>query len=1114
MNYISKFDIVCLTETFADSTFDFSRLFTDHVKFAAPAKKLSLQGRNSGGVLLLIRKSLSTFVKQMKTDCENTVVVRVDKSVFSLDKDVLLIASYVAPENSPLYDTLELKDGILILEESILQMVENEDPYILLCGDLNARTGCEQPKLEEMSNYTPGSDDNDDGVCRYRCSKDSTVNNFGKSLLNLCFMLDCVIVNGFCNGDANGEFTYVSPHGSSVIDYFIISEDLFPDHCELRIGDRVDSWHLPVEFKWKQAGQMIDQPDQRESYESCIVWSEDCLPSYKQELESDSFKRCMQDAHLVLGSDLDDSIEIFQNALYGAAACMVRKRGKKKKHVNDWFDDECAQKKKTVKRALKRFQRSKKENTEYRETYVSERKEYKQLLARKKTEFDRARIARLKQSINDPKLFWQTIRSVNRKVTIYNDITKEQWYEHFFRVFNTSALADTLTQAGEIADAETDEEMPEVLFNEAISKQEVVASIGKLKSGKSAGPDKIIGEMLKHANEVVIDFLVKLFNEIFDGGMFPREWSKSIIVPIHKKGDVNQPDNYRGIALTSVISKVYTNILNKRLSEWAEVEEKIIEEQAGFRAGYSTVDHIFSLYAMVQKYLLKHTKLYVAFVDFKKAFDSVNTNALWSVLRKNGVNGKLYMALRGIYNSVIACVRDKCSYSDYFACPGGVKQGCLLSPLMFSFFINELAIEVSKTGKHGIQLIPDTIEIFLLLFADDVILLSNTIIGLQNQLDSLKREADRLYLTVNLEKTNIMVFRMGGHLAAREKWLYGNAVVKVTNAYKYLGMIFTTKLSVNAALSDVCKKGKKGVMEIQKSMRRLSTIDPCLFWKLFDAQITPILTYAAEVWGLHDTKQIEKVHTFAIKRFLNVPLHCSNKMIYGETGRYPLFITTYVKCIKFWLKLTRLPMTRICRQAYEMLLLQHETGKQNWVTNVKTVLVGHGFGIVWLCQSVGYETHFVAEFKDRLICCYKQNWHSEMESDEKYRWFYSFKCIFQAEKYLMCITNKWLRGMYARFRLRACGLKSHKQWFSTEQQGDFTCPVCGQEREDEIHFIFHCQAYTDLRKNYSMLDSHTVQSGINYLRALLASKNETKIIALAKYITEAMKVRRNKVENI
>ena len=255
-------------------------------------------------------------------------------------------------------------------------------------------------------------------------------------------------------------------------------------------------------------------------------------------------------------------------------------------------------------------------------------------------------------------------------------------------MFNATVLASTVSQLDEMTNAKLDEDIPEALFNEAISTQEVIASIGKLKSGKSSGPDKIIGEMLKHANDVVIDFLVTLFNKLFDHGTFPQEWSKSIIVPIHKKGEVNQPDNYRGIALTSVISKVYTHILNKRLSEWAEMEGKIVEEQAGFRADYSTVDHIFTLYAIVQKFLLRHTKLYVAFVDFKKAFDSVNRNALWSVLRKSGVKGKLYKALRGIYDSVVACVRDKCSYSDYFDCPRGVKQGCLLSPLMFSFFLS------------------------------------------------------------------------------------------------------------------------------------------------------------------------------------------------------------------------------------------------------------------------------------------------------------------------------------------------------------------------------------------------------------------------------------------
>ena len=93
---------------------------------------------------------------------------------------------------------------------------------------------------------------------------------------------------------------------------------------------------------------------------------------------------------------------------------------------------------------------------------------------------------------------------------------------------------------------------------------------------------------------------------------------------------------------------------------------------------------------------------------------------------------------------------------------------------MFSFFINELAVELSKNGKHGIQLIPGATEIFMLLFADDVILLSSTPAGLQNQLNHLKIEADRLYCTAYLDKTNILVFRMGGHLAARERWLYGN----------------------------------------------------------------------------------------------------------------------------------------------------------------------------------------------------------------------------------------------------------------------------------------------------------------------------------------------------
>ena len=125
-----------------------------------------------------------------------------------------------------------------------------------------------------------------------------------------------------------------------------------------------------------------------------------------------------------------------------------------------------------------------------------------------------------------------------------------------------------------------------------------------------------------------------------------------------------------------------------------------------------------------------------------------------------------------------------------------------------------------------------------------------------------------------------------------------------------------------------------------------------------------MLTYAAEVWGLENVGQIEKVQTFAMKRFLSVPLHSSNKLLYGETGRYPPFIRTAVKCMKYWIRLTRLPLSRLCRQTYDMLLILHNQGRINWASKVQQILNENGFGVVWQCQGVGYEDRFVAEFKD------------------------------------------------------------------------------------------------------------------------------------------------------
>ena len=154
--------------------------------------------------------------------------------------------------------------------------------------------------------------------------------------------------------------------------------------------------------------------------------------------------------------------------------------------------------------------------------------------------------------------------------------------------------------------------------------------------------------------------------------------------------------------------------------------------------------------------------------------------------------------IREMYRSVTATVRYENELSNPFNCPLGVKQGCLLSPLLFSLLINEIAIKVGREGRAGYQFLPGTKEIFALLFADDIALIGMTPAGLQNQLNNLNTAAKSLGLKVNLNKTKILVCRKGGFLGSKEKWHLDKDKIEVVNNYKYLGYTITTKLSTDS----------------------------------------------------------------------------------------------------------------------------------------------------------------------------------------------------------------------------------------------------------------------------------------------------------------------------
>ena len=214
----------------------------------------------------------------------------------------------------------------------------------------------------------------------------------------------------------------------------------------------------------------------------------------------------------------------------------------------------------------------------------------------------------------------ETIRWLKSQRITNNDISKSEWLIHFKSLFSNDSIYDSHiddcveTEHVNIIDATDD-----AILDSEITEKDVVEAISHLPKGKSAGPDQIVIEMFKCAVTDIMPFLLKCFNRLYDQGIFPNSWARSIIVPLYKKGDRNNPDNYRGISLMSILGKVYTTILNKRLTKWADLHDKIPETQAGFRSKYSTVDHIFTLYAIIQKCLSRRKhKLYVAFVDIKR----------------------------------------------------------------------------------------------------------------------------------------------------------------------------------------------------------------------------------------------------------------------------------------------------------------------------------------------------------------------------------------------------------------------------------------------------------------------------------------------------------------
>ena len=1104
VSYISKFDVICLVETFVR---EFQNtLFPLHTPFIKPSDDLGNKGRDSGGCICLIRSSLlKYFTPRYYNGCGNYLSFIIDKHLFGYHSDVLFLCVYIPPECSVYYKTHKIDNGIQYFEDFLVDIfTELGELPVLICGDFNGRTADNIPNIYDIDRIFNHMCD--ESFMHKRCSEDLVLNTYGRSLLDMCSSLNMCILNGVCNGDLQGHFTYIYEFGSSINDYFIMSYDLFDElcaRCSLFVTERIDSKHMPLEFRLRLDTTInISMQDSEDSVHVLekFSWNSDWEQQFRDAVFSETFKKKISDALLKIGSNVDESITLFNNAIKSCAEVMKKNvRFSNTTKRDDWFDFECILFRRVVRKNLRNYRKTLSEAD--RHEYCKSRREYKNLIIAKKKAYKNNLFDKLIAAVSSQNDFWRNVKSIlKKKCSPKHKISLNEWFDHFREVLEKTDMNEQNVN---------DDEMPGLEYiddlDKAISKEEILLAIRKLKNGKAAGPDGLIGEFFKFASSEIIDYLYELFNKLFDNGFYPREWSESIILPLFKKGNVNDPNNYRGISLCNIASKLYSSIINNRIKFWIDSNDITGEFQAGFKSNYSTVDHIFTLLACVQKQFSnnKNRKLYVAFIDFQKAFDSINRKLLWPILIKNKIHGKLLNCIKSMYSDVKARIRSGARLTDVINCTEGVKQGDVCSPLLFSLFINELASEIIQKGRHGVHLSPDIIELFIMLFADDIILMSETVIGLQTQLNSLHASAQKLQLTVNLAKSNIIVFRLGGFLAEKEKWYFGGKRMGVVNCYKYLGIIFSTKLSLSFACQDLVARAKRATSCILSTLYRFEKVTVHVFQKLFDSQIQPILQYGSEVWGLMAGELIEPAHLFAMKRFLGVDRRTPNDLVYGEFARYPLYLNSYARCIKYWLKLVRMNETRLPYKAYNMLRVLDERGKKTWVTYVRECLSKYGFACVWMNQGVGDVNVFMKCFKERLVDCRQQEWSAHINSSERFSFYNQFKTQFTIEPYLNLNMNRYIMKSLIYFRLGISDILVHKSRYKDIHST--LCRLCSSSTENELHIVLCCPELEDLRKELIPYKFYRFPT-LFRLVLLLSSKSDSVIFGLAMYLYRCFQI--------
>ena len=765
--------------------------------------------RSRNGVGILIDKNFRDGVVEVKRQGDMIILVKLVAGDL-----VLNVISAYAPQ-------------VGLGESAKMQFWEDLDDIVgsvpaseklFIGGDLNGHIGTTNEGFEEVHGGFGYGDKNQEG----------------EDILNFAIAYDLIVANTFFRKRESHLVTYHSGQHSSQIDFVLTrkADRRACLDCKVIPGECIVQQHKLVvaDFRFRGCAHK----------KKCANIARTKWWKLKGTTSHDFRDKLIEEGPWTDGDDANTMWEKMSTCIRDVAAKVfgVTKGNRREPKDTWWWTEEVQKAIKEKKECYKQLHREKTaENVEkYKvakknaKRAVSEAKSraYDDLyhkLGTKEGEKDIYKMAKLRERKTRDLSQVKCIKDDTDRLLVKDEEIKRRWKEYFDNLFNGTTEGTAI----ELDDSFDDSNRR---FVRRIQESLVKEALKRMKGGKAMGPYNIPIEVWRYLGDVAIVWLTKLFNHIFRTNEMPEEWRKSILVPIFKnKGDIQSCTNYRGIKLMSHTMKLWERVIEHRLRRMTSVTKN----QFGFMPGRSTMEAIFLMRQLMERYREQKKDLHMVFIDMEKAYDKIPRNVMWWALEKQKVPTKYVNLIKDMYNNAVTSVRTCDGETDAFPIKIGLHQGSALSPYIFALVMDEVTRDIQED-------IP-----WCMLFADDVVLIDESRAAVDTKLELWRRTLETKGFRLSRTKTEYMKCEFSSGRSENGDISLDGLTVPKNDTFRYLGSMLQSDGDIDA---DVSHRIKAGWMKWRQASGVLcdSKVPQRLKGKFYRTAIRPAMLYGAECW--------------------------------------------------------------------------------------------------------------------------------------------------------------------------------------------------------------------------------------------------------------------------